>query len=181
MNLKLTLLASSVMLASMNVHALTQSDIDYAAKHIKLTTGLVENKPQDCPPESPLGYCYRVEIELENTGKRELNKDAEIYFSSYHRSLGSKSDEFNIEHINSDLHKLTTTDSVKGCRGQTEKLNIDFMNWIVSESDFFPNYLPDNIPANVEWMSDRMGSPISAVTGEKKRDFIGVQVHFGLK
>lgn len=41
MRLKLTLLASSVMLASMNVYALTQSDIDYAAKHIKLTTGLV--------------------------------------------------------------------------------------------------------------------------------------------
>ncbi|PSV05942.1 beta-N-acetylhexosaminidase [Photobacterium leiognathi subsp. mandapamensis] len=141
MRLKLTLLASSIILTSINVHALTQSDIDYAAKNIKLTTGLVENKPQDCPPGSPWGHCYRVEIELENTGKRELNKDIEIYFSSYHRSLGSKSDEFKIEHINGDLHKLTTTDRFKGLKsGQTKKFNIDFMNWIVSDSDFFPNY-----------------------------------------
>ncbi len=125
----------------MHSYALTQSDVDYAAKHIKLTTGLVANKPNDCPPNAPDGFCYRVEVSLENTGNQALNEDLEIYFSSVHRTLGSKNEEFNVEHINGDLHKLTMTDKFTGLRkGETKKIHIDFMNWIISDSDFFPNY-----------------------------------------
>ena len=143
MGMKLSLLASAIALASTSVMAsdIDQKDVDYAAKNLKLTTSLVANKPKDCPPEAPWGACYRVEINLENTGSKSLNKNVEIYFSSIHRTLGSKSEEFKVEHINGDLHKITTTEKFKGLKGgKTKSFQVDFMNWIVSNSDFMPNY-----------------------------------------
>lgn len=118
-----------------------QSDLDYASTHLNITPMLVENKPNDCSTEAPWGFCYRVDIKMTNTGGKDLNDDIEIYFGSLFPILENNSKEFNVEHVNGDLHRITMTNDFSGLKaGESKTLTIDFPHWMVSDTDFFPNY-----------------------------------------
>ena len=141
MKLPFSLLATALALTSLSSNALTQIELDKTAKTLNLNVLLVENKPADCPADSPWGFCYRIEIILKNNSNKAFNKDIDIYFSSVQRVIQSNSEEFTITHINGDLNRISTTDKFKGLKpGESTRLQFDAQNWIVSDTDFMPNY-----------------------------------------
>ncbi|WP_435250185.1 family 20 glycosylhydrolase [Vibrio sp. nBUS_14] len=144
MKYKLSLLALSVLTGCTSIQggkSITQADVDYAAGNIIIKPVLVKNQPNDCPDEAPWGACFRQSFEITNTGDKNPHGDIEIYFGSLFSMLSESSLEFDVEHINGDLHRITMTDAFDGLApGETKSFTVDFPSWIVSDTDFFPNY-----------------------------------------
>ncbi|MFN1550726.1 beta-N-acetylhexosaminidase [Vibrio natriegens] len=146
-----------------------QSVVDTVASSLEVHIASIEHQPADTKAKCPGGYCYRAEITLTNKGKKEIVGDWEIYFSNLRRILDTKSDLFEITHVNGDLHRIVPTSKFKGLKpGDSVAIQFDAEHWKIVDSDYMPRYyvaaqgaearvIPNTIPQEGDGLADLSG------------------------
>ena len=124
-----------------SVH-LTQSSINDFSNSLKVNYELISNvADENCDAKRSDGNCFLVELSF--TAEQDFKaNDWAIYYSQINPVQSDASSEFDISHVNGDLHKISPTESFKGfTAGQTYTLpfRVDF--WSLSETDALPNYI----------------------------------------
>jgi len=120
----------------------TQNDIDHIASTLDVKFALVTNQPsKQCDKNTTDGNCFTAKLTL--TAAEAINaKNWQIYFSQITPIQSSSSDEFIIEHINGDIHRLSLTPKYTGfAKNETKSVTFYGSYWSLSESDAMPNYL----------------------------------------
>jgi hexosaminidase len=120
----------------------TQSDIDDIAATLDVKYKVLTNIPTDkCDKSKADGLCF--EAELSFTASQAINShEWVVHFSQIAPIQSFESDEFKVEHINGDLHKISLKDDFKGFNaGETKTLMFRAMYWMLSETDAMPNYI----------------------------------------
>ena len=118
-----------------------QSVVDTVASSLEVHIASIEHQPADTKAKCPGGYSYRAEITLTNKGKKDIGGDWEIYFSNLRRILDTKSDLFEITHVNGDLHRIIPTSKFKGLKpGDSVAIQFDAEHWKIVDSDYMPRY-----------------------------------------
>ncbi|WKT59605.1 family 20 glycosylhydrolase [Microbulbifer thermotolerans] len=105
--------------------------------------GVDERLRTECKRAGGSGaICSSYRISLINQGEaiRPGEGDWAIYFHSIRRSLRLLNrDDFTLEHIKGDLHRLTPTEAFTGiAEGETLAFDLLAEYWMQSESDFMP-------------------------------------------
>ncbi|MFT6901421.1 MAG: hexosaminidase [Colwellia sp.] len=129
-------------LVGMSLGKATQIDIDNIAATLDVKYKVLTNIPTDkCDKSVADGNCF--EVELSFTASQVINsKGWDIHFSQIVPIQSFESDEFKVEHINGDLHKISLKENFKGFTlGETKVLLFRAMFWSVSETDALPNYI----------------------------------------
>ncbi|WP_438865344.1 family 20 glycosylhydrolase [Neptunicella sp.] len=117
---------------------LSQAQLNDLADNLVLTVDLKSNVDVANCPSGNQGDCYVAQFNL--TFPVDINNDDwTIYFSQTSPIQWDGSDQFNIEHINGDLHTITPI-SQHYTAGQTYTIPFKGPNWRTAESDFTPNY-----------------------------------------
>ena len=120
----------------------TQSDIDNIAANLEVKYRLVTNIPSDkCNAKIADGACFEVELSFK--AKQAItSKDWSIYFSQITPVQSSEGEEFNVEHLNGDLHRINLGKEFTGfMSGETKKFVFRANFWMLSETDALPNYI----------------------------------------
>jgi len=130
----------------------TQTDIDNISKNLNINYRLVTNVPTDkCNTNEADGACF--EVELSFTAKEDIiAKGWTIFFSNISPVQSSVGEEFEVKHINGDLHQISLTEKFSGFKaGEVKKVSFRANFWMLSETDALPNYLvtADNLQAKV--------------------------------
>ncbi len=149
-------LAISLAIASMSLIALSgcdasksdsssknspQQQLTQFANGLQLHYQHLDNRnDKHCSKKKAGGHCLKARLTL--TPDVELSGyDWQIYFSHLRIIQSEDSTEFNIEHINGNLHRLTPTEQFTGfSEGQKKIINLRANHWQVLESDILPNY-----------------------------------------
>lgn len=128
--------------AQVDLHNASQQDIDNIAANLDVSYRLVTNIPSDkCDEKKSDGACF--EVELSFTAKEVINaKGWSIYFSHISPVQTSIGDEFSVEHLNGDMHRIDLKNSFTGFKtSETKKVTFRANFWMLSETDALPNYL----------------------------------------
>ncbi len=124
------------------MYAAGQSDIDQVANNLQVNYRVISNVPSNkCDAKVENGTCY--EAELSFTAPSSINaKDWLIHFSHIAPIQSFESEEFAVEHLNGDLHRITLKEGFTGFKvDETKKILIRAQFWMLSESDAMPNYI----------------------------------------
>ncbi|MBW8183321.1 family 20 glycosylhydrolase [Shewanella nanhaiensis] len=129
------------LLAMSSAHAAAQSQqaqVTDFAKHLQVSYELLNASPELCPQE--LEKCYYSRIRL--TTKEPLNlTNWNIYFSQLTPVIVNESSQFDIEHINGDLHRITPTKEFNTFTPGTEySLTFYSQGSQITRSEFMPNF-----------------------------------------
>ncbi|MCT7941190.1 family 20 glycosylhydrolase [Shewanella holmiensis] len=119
-----------------------QSHLAEFADQLIVKYRLVSNLPEEaCPADAKADErCFIAEIDF-TSPKDMLHGDWEIYFSQMRPIQTVLNDEFVIERVKGDLHRLTPTDKFGGFKaGQVKTVRFRGELWQLSETDFMPNY-----------------------------------------
>ena len=97
----------------------------------------------DCKRAGGSGaICSTYRISLANNGPAigAGERDWTLYFHSVRRTFSLRNrDDFALEHVSGDLHRLTPNEHFKGiAAGETLQLDLLAENWFQFESDFMP-------------------------------------------
>lgn len=130
----------------------TQTDIDNISKNLNINYRLVTNVPTDkCNANVADGACFEVEFSF--TAKEAITaKGWTIFFSHISPVQSSVGEEFEVKHINGDLHQILLTEKFAGFKvGEVKKVSFRANFWMLSETDALPNYIvtADNLQAKV--------------------------------
>ncbi|MEW6990201.1 family 20 glycosylhydrolase [Colwelliaceae bacterium 6441] len=120
----------------------TQQDIDTIANSLDIQYHVLTNIPTDqCDQSKEGGLCFEAELTL--TAKEAINAGAwNIHFSQIAPIQSIVSDEFSIDHINGDLHKISLKEGFKGfSKGESKTILFRATFWMLSETDAMPNYI----------------------------------------
>ncbi len=146
-----------------------QDVLNSTASALMVKTSLMENKPDDTEATCPWGFCYRAEITITNQSETNVGTGWEMYFSSVHRILDTRSDLFTITHINGDLHKIQATEKFDGLRpGDSVTIEYDAEYWQIVDTDFMPRYyitaegaqarvIENTVPVEIDGREDLSG------------------------
>ena len=129
-------------LASADLKKATQADLDIISEDLVVKYHVLTNIPSEkCDKNIADGACF--EVELSFTAKRKvMANEWSIYFSQIAPIQSVDSDEFSIEHINGDLHRISLKKAFSGFeQGETKRLIFRAMYWSLSETDALPNYI----------------------------------------
>ncbi|TRX55671.1 family 20 glycosylhydrolase [Thalassomonas sp. M1454] len=160
----------------------SQEQVINFSNSLKVNYQLISNiADENCNAQRAEGNCFLVELSF--TPEQDFtSSDWAIYYSQINPVQSDASDEFDISHVNGDLHKITPTENFKGfVAGQTYTLpyRVDF--WTLSETDALPNYIfkADGAPAQVITSTQTV---INEETGLEEypfvSDFSSVEKHF---
>jgi hexosaminidase len=142
MKIHFHLIASAVLiLITGHAYAITQKDLNAMAANLQVKYTVVDNRPDKlCNPKQTDGICFRAEITL--TAPQGIDhKDWAMYFSHTSPVQSTVSEEFKIEHINGDLHRIVPTEGFRGfAPGETKAIGLRADYWHLSETDRMPNY-----------------------------------------
>lgn len=125
------------------------------------------------------GACSVINIHIKDATGSLNDSDWSLYFHSIRRVLRIDSDEFELYHVNGDLHYLAPTDAFTGFSGnpvKSIKLFTEF-SWL-HQSDFMPRAWisrPGRSPvliANTD-TSDYAGNYSVPISGDNRYAFIG--------
>jgi len=119
-----------------------QKDIDNLASKLEVKFELLTNQPSGkCDKEKSDGLCYEGKFSF--TANQDINvKDWDIYYSQIAPLHNFDSNEFVLEHINGDLHKLSLTDMFTGFKkGEVKTVTYRASFWSLAESDLMPNFI----------------------------------------
>ncbi len=119
-----------------------QQNIDAIAANLDVKYRLLTNVPTNkCDSTIADGACF--EVELSFTAKQAINsKGWSIYFSQISPVQTSTSDDFRVEHLNGDLHRISLKDSFTGFKmGETKRVIFRANFWMLAETDALPNYI----------------------------------------
>jgi len=119
-----------------------QKDLDNIAANLEVNYRVVSNIPTNkCDAKVSDGACFEVELSFK--AKQAINaKDWAIYFSQISPVQTFESDEFSVEHLNGDLHRIALQESFSGFKtNETKRLFFRANFWMLSETDALPNYI----------------------------------------
>lgn len=119
-----------------------QQALDSIAHNLSVNYRLVTNIPSEkCDKTKADGACF--EVELSFTAGEAINAAGwQIYFSQISPVQSFESDDFIIEHINGDLHKISLQEDFTGFKqNETKTLLFRAQYWSLSEHDAIPNYI----------------------------------------
>lgn len=111
------------------------------AKQLIVKHEIVTNRvSEECDPKQTEGLCYQAKLSL--TTPNDFNGTKwQLFFSNMSPIQLDKSDEFDVTHINGDLHSLVPTAQFKGFEaGKTLVVPVQAGFWTLSETDRMPNY-----------------------------------------
>jgi len=124
------------------LHQANKQDVDDIAETLGVKYRVLTNIPTDkCDKSKADGICF--EVQLSFTASQVINSNEwSIHFSQISPIQSFESEEFSVEHVNGDLHKISLKDTFKGfAAGETKILMFRAMFWSLSESDALPNYI----------------------------------------
>ncbi|QOL25528.1 carbohydate-binding domain-containing protein [Thalassotalea sp. LPB0316] len=127
---------------AVELHQAKQQDINEIADNLQVKFSLVTNQPSEhCDPDKTDGDCFTAQLTLTALDAIKAT-NWQIYFSQITPIQSSQSDEFVIEHINGDIHRISMKPEYAGF-GKNEAKTITFYGsyWSLSETDAMPNYL----------------------------------------
>ncbi|GAB3018217.1 family 20 glycosylhydrolase [Bowmanella dokdonensis] len=119
--------------------ALDQQQLDHLAHNLQVSYKLVDNFETHCEDGQTKGNCYLANLTL-SMPEDFAATDWQLYFSHPRPIDWEGSTEFDISHINGDLHRLTPTAEFSGFSGKTLVVPLKAAHAFVSESDIMPNY-----------------------------------------
>ncbi|MBU2894281.1 carbohydate-binding domain-containing protein [Colwellia sp. D2M02] len=124
------------------LHSATQIDVDNIAENLQVKYRLNTNIPSEhCDSAIENGTCYEAELSF-NASTIINAKDWFIYFSHIAPIQSFESDEFSIEHINGDLHRISLQNGFSGFKaGEIKTVSFRAQFWMLAESDAMPNYI----------------------------------------
>jgi len=120
----------------------TQTNVDDIAETLDVKYQVLTNIPtKKCDKNIANGNCFEVALSFTASQAIQSNGWA-IHFSQIAPIQSFESDEFKVEHINGDLHKISLKEGFKGfSAGETKTLLFRAMFWSLSETDALPNYI----------------------------------------
>jgi hexosaminidase len=133
---------SATQVAKNGLSQITQTDIDDIAVTLDVKYKVLTNIPTDkCDKNIADGFCFEVELSF-TAAQAIMSKGWNIHFSQIAPIQSFESDEFFVEHVNGDLHKISLKENFKGfTAGETKTLLFRAMFWSLSETDAMPNYI----------------------------------------
>jgi len=120
----------------------TQQDIDDIAQFVGVKFDHISNMhTEKCDKGKTGGLCFEAKITF--TAERDiLATDWQIYYSQIAPLHNFDSDEFELTHINGDLHKIVPSSQFSGFKkGESKSIIIRASFWSLAESDIMPNYI----------------------------------------
>ncbi|WP_340677485.1 family 20 glycosylhydrolase [Paraglaciecola sp.] len=129
---------------------ITQSQLNQLANTLIVKYKLISNMPSFCPKDVG-DFCYQAEL--------SLTSPIEVPYSNWHIIYGQvyppfriESEQFNIEHINGDLNKITPKESFTGFKAnQSILIKLWVKSSLINEGELLPNYIlsADNLKSVV--------------------------------
>jgi hexosaminidase len=120
------------------IHKISQTELDQLAKNLQLTVTVDDNlKVKDCQ-SGEQAQCYLAHFEL-TFPETVDSKNWTIYFSQTAPISWDGSEDFDIQHINGDLHVIKPL-SQHFLANQVYVIPFKGPGALTSESDFTPNY-----------------------------------------
>ncbi|TRY29830.1 family 20 glycosylhydrolase [Aliiglaciecola sp. M165] len=117
---------------------LTQAGLNRLAESLDVRYQVISNLDvDDCDPNIADGKCYLAEFRFQFSEDID-SSNWSLYFSHISPVQWSGGEDFKVEHLNGDLHRITPKDPIKA--EQEYVLPIKSAFWSVSESDLMPNY-----------------------------------------
>lgn len=144
-NRSITLIAKYAILIAFvclfNVAIATETSLYKLASSLQLQYKVLNNtSAKNCEVLTKSGLCFDAMISFKMKEPVDI-KNWKIYFSHMSPILEDYSQEFNIHHVNGDLHFIEPTEMFKGWSGSIEfdvKFKAEF--WHISEFDSPPNF-----------------------------------------
>jgi len=120
----------------------TQDDIDNLAEHLVIKYELISNQQKEkCDKDKTGGLCFEAKVTF-TTDKDIAAKGWEIYYSQIAPVHNFDSNEFTVEHVNGDLHRITPKSNFSGfTAGDSKTIVFRGSYWSLAESDVMPNYI----------------------------------------
>ncbi len=128
--------------AAVKLHSTTQQDVDKISNELQVQYRVVTNIPsKKCDKDVANGVCFESELSL-MAPQAISAKDWTIYFSQIAPVQSYESDEFEVKHLNGDLHQITLKKGYTGfAANETKSIVLRGMFWSLAESDVMPNYI----------------------------------------
>lgn len=119
----------------------SQAQLKLFAEHLKISYRLVDNRPQkQCSKSIADGHCFLAEFKLQLRQPIEVDNWI-IYFSFMTPVRETLSEEFEIQHVNGDLHAMKPTAKFDGWKnGAAKVIPFKAAFWQLSEFDVPPNF-----------------------------------------
>jgi hexosaminidase len=126
---------------------MTQTQLDEFAQHLQVRYRVITNEPSEqCLPKESDGQCVTLALSLTSPIAFH-HKQWQVYFSHINPIQSDDSDDFEITHLNGDLHRLVPTKQFKGFEANdTYTIRFRANYWSLSEYDALPNYIIGNTP-----------------------------------
>jgi hexosaminidase len=121
---------------------MTQTQLDEFAQHLQVRYRVITNEPSEqCLPKESDGQCVTLALSLTSPIAFH-HKQWQVYFSHINPIQSDDSDDFEITHLNGDLHRLVPTKQFKGFEANdTYTIRFRANYWSLSEYDALPNYI----------------------------------------
>lgn len=137
-----------------DMQPVNQEALDALARELQVTYTVLDNRAgPHCDSRFAGGECFRAQLTLTLPGAFDYGGWS-IYFSQLTPIQEVESDEFAVEHINGDLHRLTPTDDFEGFRpGESKTIAFVAGAEQLTVTDMMPNYYiaaPGLKPALIE-------------------------------
>ncbi|GGD74759.1 beta-N-acetylhexosaminidase [Lacimicrobium alkaliphilum] len=119
------------------VAGMQQNELDRLAATMKVSIQVLDNLDKSqCEKAVAAGNCYSAELRLRVP--EDVPKDWQLYFSLTLPMQWYESQDFTLEHLNGDIHRLTPKVALQG--GNDYRIVFRGAYWMVSESDVLPNF-----------------------------------------
>jgi hexosaminidase len=130
-----------------------QGKLDKLAQELNVRYKFISNLEKYCPDKEgvPVKSCYRAEILLTSPTTNNFTQ-WQLHYSQVYPTYASTSKDFDITHINGDIHQITPKKSFKGFKeDKTVSLNVWISSSLITESELMPNYwlTPADVTSNI--------------------------------
>jgi len=124
-----------------------QQQLTALAEYLQVNYRFLSNIETDCPDLNgeTIKHCYSAEVSLSlplgNPDYFTEQRDWQLNFSQVYPSYASQSDDFELMHLNGDIHQITPKVSFSGFKaGQVHKVKLWVKSTLITESELMPNY-----------------------------------------
>jgi hexosaminidase len=124
-----------------------QDQLNALAKNLQVKYQFISNVETDCPDlkGEKVKHCYSAEIHLSlpagSPSYYSDNQKWQLNYSQVYPSYASSSEQFDLLHLNGDIHKITPKANFIGFQaGQNHKLKLWVKSTLITESELMPNY-----------------------------------------
>ncbi|ALO36096.1 hypothetical protein CMT41_16180 [Colwellia sp. MT41] len=124
-----------------------QQQLEQLANKLVVKYQFLSNVETDCPELNgeEVKHCYSAEIHFNLVHTEQVyfsNAQAwQVNFSQVYPAYASSSADFNLQHINGDIHQITPKKSFTGFKaGLSRKVKLWVKSTLITESELMPNY-----------------------------------------